>query len=280
MVDAETLLAVKDLLNRFGSDNLFTEEKFVTSSSGRWILFDGKLKHIIILYCVFSIDFRSNYLMNDKIAGVEEADFVLIIGTNPRYEAPILNARIRKRFQISYKNTDCLQKHNFLCSWMHYDLKIGLIGSSVDLTYDYEVYCRKSIFDVDKHMYNLWLYKHLGTNLKSLQDLASGKHKFCDQLSKFKRPMILVGSESLQRQDGEAIYAICRTLAKKLRTSNKQNKVLNVLHQVSVVNFSSLHGIFGLKEYLRKYVVYGSKPLYIHSVGFYTCFMEKLNKCY
>lgn len=41
-------------------------------------------------------DLRSNYLFNGTIAGIEQADFVLLIGTNPRYEAPVLNARIRK----------------------------------------------------------------------------------------------------------------------------------------------------------------------------------------
>lgn len=48
-----------------------------------------------ILY--FSTDLRSNYLLNTTIAGVEEADVVLLVGTNPRFEAPLFNARIRKR---------------------------------------------------------------------------------------------------------------------------------------------------------------------------------------
>ena len=49
------------------------------------------------MYCTFSTDLRSNYLLNTTIAGVEEADVVLLIGTNPRFEAPLFNARIRKR---------------------------------------------------------------------------------------------------------------------------------------------------------------------------------------
>lgn len=51
----------------------------------------------------FRTDLRSNYLMNDKIAGVEEADLVLVIGTNPRFEAPVLNARIRKGCEYNDK---------------------------------------------------------------------------------------------------------------------------------------------------------------------------------
>uniref|UniRef100_H2YT75 NADH-ubiquinone oxidoreductase 75 kDa subunit, mitochondrial n=1 Tax=Ciona savignyi TaxID=51511 RepID=H2YT75_CIOSA len=74
--DAETLVCLKDLLNRFDSEGLCTEELFVADGSGT--------------------DLRSNYLLNSSISGVEEADLVLLIGTNPRYEAPMFNARIRK----------------------------------------------------------------------------------------------------------------------------------------------------------------------------------------
>ena len=64
-------------------------------------------------------DIRSNYLFNSTIVGMEEADLVLLIGTNPRYEAPILNARLRK-------------------GWIHNALDVGVLGPEVDLTYDYE----------------------------------------------------------------------------------------------------------------------------------------------
>jgi len=50
-------------------------------------------------YCD-STDLRSNYLLNTRIVGVEEADLLLLIGTNPRYEAPLYNTRIRKRSVI------------------------------------------------------------------------------------------------------------------------------------------------------------------------------------
>lgn len=46
----------------------------------------------------FRSDLRSNYLLNTGIAGIEEADLLLLVGTNPRYEAPLFNARIRKRY--------------------------------------------------------------------------------------------------------------------------------------------------------------------------------------
>lgn len=50
-----------------------------------------------LYFYIFSTDLRSNYLLNTTIAGVEEADVVLLVGTNPRFEAPLFNARIRKR---------------------------------------------------------------------------------------------------------------------------------------------------------------------------------------
>src|SRR6266567_3408850 len=61
---------------------------------------------------------RASYLFNATIAGIDQADGIMIIGANPRKEAPVLNARIRKRWRAS-------------------NLKIGVIGEKADLTYDY-----------------------------------------------------------------------------------------------------------------------------------------------
>ena len=61
---------------------------------------------------------RASYLFNGTIAGIEQADGLMLIGANPRKEAPVLNARIRKR-------------------WRTGNLKIGVIGQKADLTYDY-----------------------------------------------------------------------------------------------------------------------------------------------
>lgn len=70
------MLALKDLFNRFNSEQLCTEHEFPTGSGGS--------------------DLRQNYIFNNGIAGVEECDALLLVGTNPRFEAPVLNARIRK----------------------------------------------------------------------------------------------------------------------------------------------------------------------------------------
>ena len=61
---------------------------------------------------------RASYLFNSTIAGIDEADAIMIIGSNPRLEAPVLNARIRKR-------------------WLKGDCLIGVVGEKLDLTYAY-----------------------------------------------------------------------------------------------------------------------------------------------
>ncbi|XP_067370834.1 NADH-ubiquinone oxidoreductase 75 kDa subunit, mitochondrial-like isoform X2 [Channa argus] len=175
LVDAEALIALKDLLNRLNSDNLCTEEVFPMSGAGS--------------------DLRSNYLLNTGIAGIEEADLLLLIGTNPRYEAPLFNARIRK-------------------SWLHNELQVALVGKEVDLSYTYD---------------------HLGESPKVLQEISSGTHPFSQVLAKAKHPVIVVGSSCLQRKDGGAIMANVSTIAQNLlsRGVEKTWKVLNVLHRVA-----------------------------------------------
>uniref|UniRef100_A0A8C5QTY4 NADH-ubiquinone oxidoreductase 75 kDa subunit, mitochondrial n=1 Tax=Leptobrachium leishanense TaxID=445787 RepID=A0A8C5QTY4_9ANUR len=176
LVDAEALIALKDLLNHLNSDVLCTEEIFPNHGAGT--------------------DLRSNYLLNSRISGVEEADVLLLVGTNPRYEAPLFNARIRK-------------------SWLHNDLTVAVVGSAVDLTYT---------------------YNHLGDSPQVLKDIASGKHPFSKDLGQAKKPMVVLGSSALQRKDGAAIHSAVSTIAQNLRTTSgvsEEWKVLNVLHRVA-----------------------------------------------
>jgi NADH-quinone oxidoreductase subunit G len=108
---------------------------------------------------------RPTYLFNTTIAGVEAADALLLIGTNPRWEAPVLNARIRK-------------------TWLNGSLKVANIGGAVDLTYPVE---------------------QLGADVNVLDALADGSHAFATVLKNAKRPMLIVGSGALARPDGAAI---------------------------------------------------------------------------
>jgi NADH-quinone oxidoreductase subunit G len=116
---------------------------------------------------------RASYIFNPTIAGIDQADAIVIVGSNPRHEAAVLNARIRKR-------------------WRQGDVKIALIGERVDLTYPYE---------------------YLGAGAPTLGDLAMGATSFGKTLSEAKRPLIVVGQGALARGDGPEILALAAKIA-------------------------------------------------------------------
>src|ERR1700704_2954621 len=111
---------------------------------------------------------RASYLFNATIAGIEQADAILIVGSNPRREAAVLNARIRKRWRAG--------------PW-----PIGLVGERVDLTYPYQ---------------------YLGAGPDSLAELAAGRGDFAAALKAAKKPLVLVGAGALARADGAAVLAL------------------------------------------------------------------------
>ncbi len=94
LCDAESMLALKDLMSALGSPNLDCRQDGAKLTNAR----------------------RDFYTFNTQIAGIEEAGAILIVGSNPRREAPVLNARIRK-------------------AWNQSGAKIALIGAETDLTY-------------------------------------------------------------------------------------------------------------------------------------------------
>ncbi|THF59693.1 NADH-quinone oxidoreductase subunit NuoG [Ollibium composti] len=116
---------------------------------------------------------RGSYIFNSTIEGIEQADAILIVGANPRFEASVLNARIRKRFRAG-------------------PLPIGVIGEMGDLRYDYEA---------------------LGAGPETLKDLAGGNGKFFDKLKKAERPLVIVGQGALGRSDGAAVLGLAAKLA-------------------------------------------------------------------
>src|SRR3984957_12045492 len=119
---------------------------------------------------------RASYLFNPTIAGIERADRLLIVGADPRREAALLNARIRKR-------------------WRSGNFPIALIGQQVDLTYTYD---------------------YLGAGPDTLAQLAAGRHAFADILKKAAHPLILLGSGALARPDGAAVAALAAKAAVEL----------------------------------------------------------------
>jgi NADH-quinone oxidoreductase subunit G len=147
----EEMFALKELLAKCGSVNLAVQGGDA---------FDPKAG-------------RTSYIFNPTIAGIEQADALLIVGSDPRKEAAVLNARIRKR-------------------WRSGQLKVGVVGAKADLTYAYD---------------------YLGAGMDSLRDLAAGKHSFADVLKNAKNPIVLVGSGAAARHDGPAVLALAAKLA-------------------------------------------------------------------
>lgn len=170
LADAEALLALKDLLNTLGAEILCTEERFPGPA-----------------------DMRADYLFGAGLAAVDEADLVLLLGANPRWEATTLNARIRK-------------------NWLHNELQVAAVGPPIDFTYDYE---------------------QLGDSPATLQALASGSHPFCKTLSQAQHPLVLVGSMPLQRSDGAAVLSLARQVARQAKSAEPGWRVLNVLQRTA-----------------------------------------------
>ena len=133
---------------------------------------------------------RASYLFNPTIEGIEEADALLIVGANPRLEAAVLNARIRKRWRMG-------------------TFPIGVIGEQADLRYDYQ---------------------HLGTGPETLAELAGGKGSFFSVLKKARRPMVLLGQGALARPDGRAVLAHAARLAEAVGAVDAQWNGFAVLH--------------------------------------------------
>lgn len=169
LVDCESVLMLKELMEKIGSPNTDCRQ-------------DG---------AKIDANYRSSYLFNTTISGIEQADACLLVGTNPRWDASVLNSRIRK-------------------SVLENDLKVGYLGSDSELTYK-----------ADK----------LGNSLSVLEEILSGKHNFSKVLKSAKNPIIILGMSALQRKDGEAISVISREIADKYGMISKDWNGFNVLHR-------------------------------------------------
>jgi NADH-quinone oxidoreductase subunit G len=149
--DAESMVALKDLMAGLGSPNIDCRQDGAKLEGGP----------------------RGSYIFNSGVRGIDQADAILLVGTNPRWESPVLNARIRKRY-------------------LHGRCSIASIGPAVDLTYPVE---------------------QLGAGPATLRELAEGKLAFAEKLKAAKNPLIIVGMGALARDDGAAVLALARSLA-------------------------------------------------------------------
>jgi NADH-quinone oxidoreductase subunit G len=173
LCDAESMMALKDLLALLGSGNLDCRQDGAQIDASR----------------------REFYVFNSTIAGIDAADAALIIGSNPRREAPILNARLRKRWVATSGR-----------------LPIGLVGEMADLTYKIE---------------------HLGSAPSLLEELRYGTHPFAQTLQSAERPLVIVGQGAIARPDGAAILAECWRLAEAVGALKPNWHGFNMLHSAA-----------------------------------------------
>ena len=115
---------------------------------------------------------RESWLFNSTIAGLDDCDALLLVGCNPRLDAPVLNARIRK-------------------GWVGRDMKVAVIGEQADLTYSYD---------------------YLGAGAASLSQFSKSRSGFAKAFKDAKKPMVIVGAGALTRDDGAAVLALAAGL--------------------------------------------------------------------
>jgi NADH-quinone oxidoreductase subunit G len=165
----EEMFALKDLMARLGSANIDANQDGAALNPAAG---------------------RASYLFNATIAGIEQADALLIVGSNPRREAAVLNARIRKR-------------------WRAGNFPIGLIGEKADLTYPYD---------------------HLGAGPDSLADLMSTSNAFAKRIQGCQRVLVLVGAGALARPDGVAVAALAAKVALHFKAATDGWNGFSLLH--------------------------------------------------
>jgi NADH-quinone oxidoreductase chain G len=182
-IDIEGLCSMNDLMSSLGSSNIGTERQIE-----------------------FKKGFSSNYKFNATIEEIDNADACLIIGANPRFEASLVNVRLRKKYRAG-------------------DFEVGVIGAFTDLTYP---------------------VTHIGTNVDSLLDVCEGRHEFCSVLKQAKNPIIIVGTSLFERDDSVALENALNVLSTNLKTNisilhSQANQVSALELGIGEINLSSLN---------------------------------------
>ena len=169
MINLENALGFKNLFSALKSNNLdFRERNFYINSSD-----------------------KSNYIFNSSIKGIEESDLILLVGTNPRLEATMLNARIRKVF--AQKKVPILS-----------------IGNPGDLTYEYTI---------------------IGNKTDDVKKIFNNESDFTKKLLSSKKPIIIIGESALEIESGKYLFEGFKKFLKKNNFINKEWNALNFLPQ-------------------------------------------------
>lgn len=166
--DSYTALAARDLFHKIGSNDLSQEKGLKSLDSG----------------------LTSAYRFNSSIAKLEAADACLLVGIDTRYEASMINVRLRKRY-------------------LEGNFDVAVIGSPVDLTFDVQ---------------------HLGTSLSTLAQLAEGKHPFCKILAQAEKPVIIFGGDLLNSDEANTASNLLAYIKKGIpNLENSSWNGLNIL---------------------------------------------------
>ena len=169
LVSLETTLAFKKFFELLASKNLeFREKKFYINPED-----------------------KMNYIFNSSINGIEKSDLILLVGCNPRHEATILNARIRKAFT---KNKT----------------PIFSIGDPGDQTYEYKI---------------------IGDNTQTIKDIIEEKHEFNKVFNEAKKPLIIIGESALELDSGGYIFEELKDFLYQKKLINEKWNALNILIQ-------------------------------------------------
>jgi len=169
MINLENALAFKKLFKVLNSNNLeFRERKLYINSAD-----------------------KINYIFNSSINGIEESDLILLIGTNPRHEATMLNARIRKTF-------------------VKKGIPIFSIGNPGDLTYNYTI---------------------IGNKTDDIKKILNKENEFSQKLLSAKKPIVIIGESALEINSGKYIFEEIKSFLKNNNFINKDWNALNFLSQ-------------------------------------------------
>tara|TARA_B100000575_G_scaffold291783_1_gene298489 strand:- start:787 stop:2415 length:1629 start_codon:yes stop_codon:yes gene_type:complete len=169
MISLESALGLKKLFKTFNCDNLeFREKRFYINPNE-----------------------KINYIFNTSIKGIEDADFLLLIGTNPRLEATMLNARIRKTF-------------------VKKNIPIFSIGNPGDLTYDYQI---------------------AGTKTDEIKKFINKENDLSKKFLQSKKPVIIIGESALELKSGKYLFEKIKNFLRENNFITKDWNALNVLVQ-------------------------------------------------
>ncbi len=169
MIGLENIFAFKNFLSKINCNNYdFREKNFYINTSD-----------------------KMNYIFNSSIKGIEDSDLILLVGCNPRHEATMVNARIRKAF---LKNKT----------------PIYSIGNPGDLTYEYKI---------------------IGKNTQNLKDVIDGKNNFNKQFLSSKKPIVIIGESALEMGSGKFIFEEIKEFLFKNNFINENWNALNILVQ-------------------------------------------------